>query len=208
MGPQTFIKIHRRVRAATPVGIQAYALTWAAPYRVRCMSTTTFAAGYDPAFCANPFELNRPSPLFASDLSHPFDVTGWRPAVALAGTSSESVKALVDRGVAADGTRPPGRAYLVETSDARRNVRTLGFDRVRASLGGALRIERIKADSLIGKPDVLFYVTGAVPVADIDSNRFRPGAVADYLMSSGGQLTDSRQMSSLRWLEAGRHGQP
>ena len=30
-----------------------------------------------------------------------------------------------------------------------------------------------------------------------------PGALADHLTSFGGQLTDSKQMSSLRWLEAG-----
>src|SRR6185436_8281177 len=31
--------------------VQAYALTWAAPYRVECMSiTSAFAFGFDPAF--------------------------------------------------------------------------------------------------------------------------------------------------------------
>ena len=69
-----------------------------------------------------------------------------------------------------------------------------------------MRIEHIKADALRGKPDVLFYLTGAVSVPDIDTNHYRPGAVADHLTSSGGQLTDSRQMSSLRWLEAGATG--
>ena len=207
MDPDTFAAIHRQVRDATPQGVQAYALTWAAPYRVGCMSiTTAFAAGYDPAFCASPCELTRPSPLFASPASRPFDATGWRPTMALAGLDFESVKALIDRGLAADETRPPGTAYLVETSDTRRSVRARGFDRVRAALGGALRIEHIKADALTGKPDVLFYLTGAVSVPDIDTNRYRPGAVADHLTSSGGQLTDSRQMSSLRWLEAGATG--
>ena len=207
MDPDTFAAIHRQVRDATPQGVQAYALTWAAPYRVGCMSiTTAFAAGYDPAFCASPCELTRPSPLFASPASRPFDATGWRPTMALAGLDFESVKALIDRGLAADETRPPGTAYLVETSDTRRSVRARGFDRVRAALGSALRIEHIKADALTGKPDVLFYLTGAVSVPDIDTNRYRPGAVADHLTSSGGQLTDSRQMSSLRWLEAGATG--
>ena len=168
--------------------------------------TTAFAAGYDPAFCASPCELTRASPLFASPASRPFDATGWRPTMALAGLDFESVKALIDRGVAADETRPPGTAYLVETSDERRSIRARGFDRVRATLGGALRIEHIKADALRGKPDVLFYLTGAVSVSDIDTNHYRPGAVADHLTSSGGQLTDSRQMSSLRWLEAGATG--
>jgi hypothetical protein len=36
--------------------------------------------------------------------------------------------------------------------------------------------------------------------------RFLPGAVADHLTSFGGCLTDSHQMSALRWLEAGATG--
>src|SRR5262249_47181708 len=56
------------------------------------------------------------------------------------------------------------------------------------------------------KQDVMFYFTGAARVADIASNRFPAGAVADHLTSLGGQLTDSSQMSALRWLEAGGTG--
>ena len=52
----------------------------------------------------------------------------------------------------------------------------------------------------------MFYFTGLTRVAGIDTNRFLPGAIADHLTSAGGQLTDSRQMSSLRWLEAGATG--
>jgi hypothetical protein len=51
--------------------------------------------------------------------------------------------------------------------------------------------------------DVLFYFTGLPTVADIDTNTYLPGAIADHLTSLGGQLTDSTQMSALRWLEAG-----
>ncbi len=126
--------------------------------------------------------------------------------MALAGTSFASVKALIDRGIAADDTRPPGTGYLVETSDLRRSVRARFFDRVKAQLGQAVKLEHIKADAVTDRPDVLFYFTGAVQVPQIETNRFRPGAVADHLTSTGGQLTDSRQMSSLRWLEAGATG--
>ena len=52
----------------------------------------------------------------------------------------------------------------------------------------------------------MFYFTGLARVAGIETNRFLPGAIADHLTSSGGRLTDSRQMSSLRWLEAGATG--
>lgn len=43
-------------------------------------------------------------------------------------------------------------------------------------------------------------------VPDLPSLNFRPGAIADHLTSTGGALTDSHQMSSLRWLEAGATG--
>jgi len=49
----------------------------------------------------------------------------------------------------------------------------------------------------------MFYFIGAAQVPDLETNRFLPGAVADHLTSIGGMLTDSSQMSSLRWLEAG-----
>jgi uncharacterized protein (TIGR03790 family) len=40
----------------------------------------------------------------------------------------------------------------------------------------------------------------------LGTNRFLPGAVADHLTSFAGMLTDSPQMSSLRWLAAGATG--
>jgi uncharacterized protein (TIGR03790 family) len=54
--------------------------------------------------------------------------------------------------------------------------------------------------------DVLFYFIGAAQVAGLETLRFLPGAIADHLTSAGGQLTDSAQMSALRWLEAGATG--
>ena len=52
----------------------------------------------------------------------------------------------------------------------------------------------------------MFYFTGLARVTGIDTNRFLPGAIADHLTSAGGKLTDSKQMSSLRWLESGATG--
>jgi uncharacterized protein (TIGR03790 family) len=52
----------------------------------------------------------------------------------------------------------------------------------------------------------MFYFTGAPRVAGIALEHFLPGAVADHLTSFGGMLTDSPQMSSLEWLEAGATG--
>jgi uncharacterized protein (TIGR03790 family) len=52
----------------------------------------------------------------------------------------------------------------------------------------------------------MFYFTGAATVNGLERYRFLPGAAADHLTSFGGMLTNSSQMSSLRWLEAGATG--
>ncbi|MBK5966097.1 TIGR03790 family protein [Thiocystis minor] len=207
MTPERFQAIHARVKAATPERVQAYALTWTEPYRVGCMSiTTAFAAGYDESFCADGCRTTKSSPYFASASQRPFTDFGWRPTMALAGSRLDAVRALIDRGVASDDTRPTGTVYLVKTSDAARSVRAQTFSRVEALFGTAIRIERVEDDSIAHKPDVLVYLTGAVRVPEIATNQFLPGAIADHLTSTGGQLTDSRQMSSLDWLDAGATG--
>jgi uncharacterized protein (TIGR03790 family) len=202
-----FHALYAEVAAKTPEAVQAYALTWTVPYRVGCMSiTTAFAIGYDETFCASGCKLTRPSPYFASDSAQPYADVGWRPTMALAGTDFAAVKALIDRGIAADDSRPGGTGYLVNTSDKARSVRSAGFPRAIELLGKAIRLRRVDADAIEHRPDVLFYFTGLVRVPKIETNRFLPGAVADHLTSTGGQLIGSRQMSSLRWLEAGATG--
>jgi uncharacterized protein (TIGR03790 family) len=69
-----------------------------------------------------------------------------------------------------------------------------------------INIEIRKEDSLISRADVLFYFTGLASVSGLETLHFIPGAIADHLTSFGGQLTDSGQMSALRWLEVGATG--
>jgi hypothetical protein len=72
--------------------------------------------------------------------------------------------------------------------------------------GTVLKTAIVKANALRDRGDVLFYFTRLAKVPDLETLDFRPGAIADHLTSTGGQLTDSRQMSSLTWLEAGATG--
>ena len=65
---------------------------------------------------------------------------------------------------------------------------------------------RLERDAITDESDVLFYFTGIVNVEGLDTLTFVPGAIADHLTSAGGMLTDSHQMSALRWLEAGATG--
>jgi uncharacterized protein (TIGR03790 family) len=193
-------------RQAGP-NVQAYALTWAAPYRVACMSiSAAFAFGFDRAFCAEGCKPTRVSPYFNSSVTLPFTELNIRPTMSLAALSFDAAKALIDRGIAADGSRPPGTAYLVSTSQAARNVRSRWYPLVQSMFRARLRVDPIRADALRNRNDVLFYFIGSNRVEGLETLRFLPGAIADHLTSAGGMLTDSGQMSALRWLEAGATG--
>ena len=192
--------------AHIPAEVQAMALAWTTPFRVECLSiTTAFAFGFDPAFCAEGCRPTKPSPYFNSNSPAPFRDLGLRPAMLLAGTRVADVRALIDRGVASDGTSPSGTAYLLSTSDRARNTRAVRYPLV-DKLGLPLRVVRLQADELRDRQDVLFYFTGIGTVAGLETLRFLPGAVADHLTSTGGVLTGREQMSALRWLEAGATG--
>jgi uncharacterized protein (TIGR03790 family) len=202
-----FARIKAEVDRQTPPSIQAYALTWAAPYRVDCMSiTSAFAFGYDEAYCAHGCRATKMNPYYNSASLAPYRDFKMRPAMALAGLNFQNVKELIDRGVAADDTRPPGTGYLVSTNDKERNVRAAVFPKIVAAARDWVRLRSVNANYIQDKKDVLFYFTGLAQVPGLDSLRFVPGAMADHLTSTGGQLTDSGQMSSLRWLESGATG--
>jgi uncharacterized protein (TIGR03790 family) len=49
----------------------------------------------------------------------------------------------------------------------------------------------------------MIYQTGLARVSDLNTLNFMPGALADHLTSSGGDLYGKGQMSVLHWLDAG-----
>ena len=207
MKPAEFKRLKQQVDAQVSELVQVFALTWVAPYRVGCMSiTTAFAAGFAPTFCAKACRGTRMSPYFDSDSVEPFVDYGMRPAVIVGGSDLESTKRLIDRGVLAQGSHPNGTAYLVSTQDKARNVRAFFYQPVTTFLGKQVRVRTIEAQFLEGKDDVLFYFTGIKHVEKLATNRFVPGAIADHLTSAGGKLTDSSQMSVLKWIDAGATG--
>jgi uncharacterized protein (TIGR03790 family) len=204
---EEFARVKAVVDALTPSNVQAYVLSWAAPYRVGCMSiTSAFAFGYDTSYCADGCRPTRLSPYFNSASRFPALELHVRPTMMLAGRSFADIKALVDRGLQADGTYPKGTAYLLTTSDHARSSRTPLYQQVESVAAGLLQIDIRKQDRLIDRDDVMFYFTGAASVSGLQTLQFVPGAIADHLTSFGGQLTDSGQMSALRWLEAGATG--
>jgi len=203
-----FIALRDAIGKQLPPRVQAYALTWARPYRVGCMSiTSAFTFGLqEEEYCTPGCKATRRSPYFNSTITRPYDRLGLRPTMSLAAEDFAHARALIDRGVGSDGRAPAGTAYLVETQDTQRNGRESEYPL-------AIRVAQHEFNFRVvtGAPpqnpaDVMFYFTGASQVPGIDAGRFLPGAVADHLTSYGGMLTDSPQMSSLRWLDAGATG--
>lgn len=203
-----FAALKSSVDAQLPGSIQAYALTWARPWRVDCMSmTSAFALGYDAAYCAHGCVATGLSRYYNSSAGRPWDELQIRPTMSLAAESLKDAEDLIDRGVSADGTSPKASAYLLISGDPARDVRaTLYPDAVRIA-DGRVHVQILNGAALHDRKDVLFYFIGATAVTDIESNTFLPGAVADHLTSYGGILLGpSSQMSSLRWLQMGATG--
>ncbi|MBK7492518.1 MAG: TIGR03790 family protein [Nitrosomonas sp.] len=204
MASTEFAQLKAEIDRLTPEHVQAFAVAWTAPYRVDCMSlTSALAFGFDKKYCADKCEPTAPSPYFNALGSYPLDDYKMRPAMMLAGTSFTQVKDLIDRGIASDHTFPKGQAYLLNTSDKARSTRSVIFAETAKEFSGIFPVQVLEADFISDRKDVLFYFTGLTHVSSLDTLEFIPGALADHLTSVGGMLTDSSQMSSLRWLEAG-----
>lgn len=199
-----FVALRKQIERATPEHVQAYAVAWTTPYRAGCMSlTSALALGFDDTYCSSTCGPTRPSPYFNSPSLHPERDHAIRPAMMLAGDSFERIRALIDRGVASDQTFPAGRAYLLDTPDKTRSVRSRHFRLTEHELAGVFPIDILETGAIEDRHDVMFYFTGLAQVPQLRTLTFIPGALADHLTSFGGQLTDSSQMSVLRWLEAG-----
>ncbi len=116
--------------------------------------------------------------------------------------------------MAADDTFPPGKGFFVRTTDKARSVRWPTFQQTVNEWDRPDGLEVSYVDNSDGsgsntiqnETDLLYYFTGLSKVAGIETNTYRPGAVADHLTSFGGQVPTSSQMSAVAWLEAGVTG--
>jgi len=203
-----FERVQAVLDAKVGAEVQGYALAWTLPTRVECMSVTAaFAFGFDPgSYCAEGCLATKASPYFNSVSRAPFTDYRMRPSMLLAASDVESAKRLIDRGLRSDESWPEGKAYLQNTSDASRNVRAESYPRVRQVLGPAYPIEVVEGNALEGKADVMFHFTGVAEVANMASNHFLDGAIADHLTSWGGALIGRGQTTALEWLTVGATG--
>lgn len=205
-----FGALYSQVRDQMPPQVQALALAWTQPFAVECNSiTSALSLGFEPEACRKTCAPSRASPYFNTRTHKPFTELGIRPSMLLASRSVASAKALIDRGVAADDKlgklgAPSAIAVFVNTQDRARNVRAALFPPAgRMGQSGVAVVRREQAD-----PEplrrVVLYQTGLTRQHPIDTRQWLPGALADHLTSTGGQLMDGNgQMSVLEWLEAG-----
>ncbi len=202
--PDIFNKIYQQVQLQTGKNIQAYALAWSKPYKAGCMSiTSAFSLGYDKQYCATECKTTKSLDYYNSNSRQPFNDYKIRPSMMLAGSNIESIKKTLNKGVQADYSRPKGTAYLLNTSDKERNVRSVIYPQIIKQLSSIINIEIIRKNYIADKEDVMFYFTGNTYVGSLSSNNFIAGAAADHLTSTGGVLFGKHQMSILKWLDAG-----
>jgi uncharacterized protein (TIGR03790 family) len=201
----------RQVRTALlerlPSNVQSLLLVWSRPYAVECMSVTmAFAAGYLPGYCEPGCAPTKLNPLYDSAGWLPADTTGWLPAMMLPSADEALARALIDRGIRADGSHARGTVYLVRTADVARNVRARHYDDQEALLSGRVAVRQMSTPIRSTVDAAMGYFTGAIRVDELHLIRFLPGAVADHLTSTGGALENPRQMSALDWLRQGATG--
>lgn len=204
IGTDEFMRLREEIVRQLDASIQAVVLVWTTPYAVACNAiTSAFSLGVETELCQHSCSPTRPNPYFNSRATRPYQDAGVRLAMLLPVVSVEKAKALIERGIASDGVRPRAKAFFLKTSDAARSSRSRYFPKSTEILSPALSIRTLEADEIESENEIILYHTGAVSVPKLDTLRFLPGAIADHLTSSGGDLLGNAQMSSLRWLEAG-----
>lgn len=191
-------------------GIQALALAWVAPYAVECNSITgTLALGFDAELCRHGCSPSRLSPYFNSASARPLIELGMRPSMLLAAPDVDHAMALIDRGVAADGSLmlrggPPVNAMYLTTDDTARRVRSALYPRPGRVPGVNVEVRVAPARALKDTPRVLLAITGSARLDLAPAIDWVPGALADHLTSLGGAL-DGRhdQSTALEWIASG-----
>ena len=208
--PDEFKAFAATVESFFGASVQALALAWTMPYAVNCNSITgALALGYDAGLCDHSCTPSKRSPYFDSVTTRPFADLKMRPAMLLAAPDVAAARALIRRGVAADGSLGlrggvPVHAYFVTTHDAARSVRSRLFPPPGLLRGAGVDVHVEATQAIESAQRVLLYQTGLARVEKLGTLTWVPGALADHLTSYGGQLNgDSGQMSALEWIASG-----
>lgn len=208
--PEEFEPLREAIAVHFDGRTQALALAWTQPYAVGCQSISgALALGLDAALCRNSCAPSRPSPYFASASTRPYADFGWRPSMQLAAPDLDAARALIDRGVAADGRlqrrpRATAEVLLLATNDAARNVRSRLYPPAGPVRSAGLDVRVEPPPALAAAGTLLMVQTGAAKLELPPRLDWLPGALADHLTSFGGQLTGgSGQSTALEWIASG-----
>ncbi len=122
------------------------------------------------------------------------------------GNTMPELLAMIDRGVASDGSFAAGTFYYMHTTDVARSSPRHGaypnMVNVFATLGG--NAVEVFADLPLGNHDLLGVMTGLAN-PDIDGADFTilPGAFCDHLTSFAGRFDTASQTKMSRWIAKG-----
>jgi uncharacterized protein (TIGR03790 family) len=200
---EQFGQLRQQIVEKLNTDIEVIVLVWTAPYAVECNSiTAALTLGYDAELCKNTCAISKQSSYFDSVSNRP-SALGLQLTMLLPTESIQEAKALIERGVLSGFNVNEASAYFVITSDKQRNTRAAFFPKPISIPEKKLTVNTLYADSIQHKKDIMFYQTGLISVPNLKTLGFLPGAVADHLTSTGGDLLGGGQMSSLKWLEAG-----
>jgi uncharacterized protein (TIGR03790 family) len=200
---EQFYRLKEDVYKKIHPDIEVLLMVWTAPYAVECNSiTAAMTLGYDAELCKSTCHAGQQSAYFDSDVNKPSAI-GLKLSMLLPTDSIQLAKSVIERGVLSGLNTQNASAYFVITADKARNSRAIYFPKSQYLPEKKLTIKTIFAETIMGKQDVMFYQTGRMVVNDLNTLNFLPGALADHLTSTGGDLLNDAQMSSLRWLESG-----
>ena len=205
-----FDSLRRSISARFGPRIQALALAWMVPHAVECNSITgALALGFDGELCQHGCSQSKASPYFNSGSARPLSDLGIRPSMLLAAPSIDQAIALIDRGVAADGSlllrgRPTVNAMFLTTDDAARGVRSALYPRPGRLDAANVEVRVAPAETLKDTRHVLMAITGSARLDLAPSIDWVPGALADHLTSIGGALEGRHdQSTALEWIASG-----
>lgn len=207
---EEFDQFAQSVAAHFGTATQALALAWVAPYAVECNSITgALALGFDAALCSNTCAASRPSRYFNTATARPMAELSLRPAMLLAAPSVEQAVAMIDRGVAADGSlllrgRSPVSAMLLTTNDPPRNVRAALYPAPTLIKPAGVDLQVTPAAAFGSARRVLIALTGSVHAPLASPPDWVAGALADHLTSTGGDLLGAHGQSiAMEWIASG-----
>ena len=130
-------------------------------------------------------------------------------SLAEAGNTVPELLAMIDRSVAADGTRPPGVFYFMDNAaDPARNVRAPQYSTAATLLAGLGQTAQVLPGVLPPSGSTALGVMAGAASPDIAGSGviLQPGAFADHLTSFAGALFNTGQTPMSHWTRLGASG--